>query len=252
MSRVEAVEFPGPLGTLRGMLHRPATPEPWPALMMLHGFTGTRVENDRLFVQAARHFADAGLAVLRFDFYGSGESDGDFEEMTIRTELADAAAALDWLTGQPGIDAGRIGVLGLSMGGAVAALLAGQDPRVRALVLWNAVGLPAVHFSDIPDHGPEAGIVGGLRVGPDFLPEFYATDVVGALRGYAGPGLVVQGGADPVIEQREAEALHAALGDRGTLHIVPQATHTFEHPAWREQVFSLTGRWLQGHLAAGG
>ncbi|RPI95812.1 MAG: alpha/beta fold hydrolase, partial [Chloroflexi bacterium] len=117
MSTVKAIEFQGPLGTLRGMLHRPAAAGPSPVVLLLHGFTGQHIEDQRLFVQFARCLADGGYAVLRFDFYGSGDSDGEFDQFTMRSEVADAVTALDWLAAQPGLDIKRIGVVGLSMGG---------------------------------------------------------------------------------------------------------------------------------------
>ena len=88
MPTTEQIAFDGPLGTLRGLLHRPDGAEPAPVVLLLHGFTGQHIEQDRLFVQAARALAAAGFAALRFDFYGSGDSDGDFEEFTVESELA--------------------------------------------------------------------------------------------------------------------------------------------------------------------
>jgi hypothetical protein len=242
---VQQVAFEGPLGTLRGLLHRPRIAEQAvPAVLLLHSFTGQHIEDQRLYVQAARHLAGSGFAVLRFDFYGSGDSDGDFEEFTALTEVADAVAALDWLAQQPGIDAGRIGVVGLSLGGCVAALLAGQDARIKAAVLWNAVALPDLHFKDIP----QDGILGGLRIGPEFLKTFFGLDIAGTLRRYTGPGLVIWGTADLHVSQEEAEALQAALGERAELRRIAGADHTFLHPDWRREVFAITSDWLAEHL----
>jgi len=215
---------------------------------MLHGFTGQHIEDRRLFVQAARHLAEAGFAVLRMDFYGSGNSDGRFEEMTVLTEVEDAVAMLDWFTAQPGIDNDRIGVIGLSMGGAVTALLGARDPRVKAAVFWNALALPEMHFGDYPHTGPEAGIIGGMRLGEQFWPVFNALDIPGALAAYRGPGLVIRGTNDEVVFAPEADALIAALGDRGTLRTIDQGDHTFQHPAWRAELFAMTTEWLQATL----
>src|SRR5690606_36670830 len=148
------------LGTLRGMLHRPDGVDPTPAVILLHGLTGQHIESHRLFVQVARALADARFAALRFDFYGSGDSDGDYEEFTLDTELADACAGFDWLSTQSGIDPNRIGVVGLSLGGAIAALLAGQGPRVKTTVLWNAVA-SSREMSEKLSAGPYGGLVLG-------------------------------------------------------------------------------------------
>ncbi len=246
----QLVAFAGPLGTLRGVLHRPDRPARPPVVMLLHGFTGHHIESGHLFSQAARHLAKAGFAALRFDFYGSGNSDGDFAEMTVFTEVADAAAALDWLSAHPDLDTTRAGVVGLSLGGCVTALLAGQDPRVRAAVFWNAVSLPRLHFADIPRTGPDVGVSGGLRVGQAFFETFDALNITGHLRRYDGPGLVVRGTGDDVVADEEAAALMAALDTRGTRHDITGADHTFNHPRWRSGLFDVTTRWLGTHLTS--
>jgi uncharacterized protein len=251
MSDILPAAFLGPLGVLRGALHRPVgLTNPAPAVIMLHGFTGNHVEDQFLYAQGARYLAEAGFAVLRFDFYGSGDSDGTFDQCTVHTEVEDAARAVEWLGQQQGINPDRIGVLGLSLGGCVTALLAGRDPRVKAAVFWNAVCLPSLHFQDIPPSGDNAFIVGALRVGPNFLPTFYACDPLGAARQYRGPALIVQGTGDTVVPIHEADALKLALGERGELHHIVGADHTFKHPNWRRDLFDLTARWLRDHLAS--
>jgi len=79
------------------------------------------MESHWIFVKCARALARAGIASLRFDFYGSGESDGEFREVTLQGEIADARAAMDFFRRQKGIDPKRLGLLGLSLGGAIAA-----------------------------------------------------------------------------------------------------------------------------------
>ena len=65
-----------------------------PALLICHGFTGDKVENHFIFVKMARRLADAGFFAMRFDFRGSGESEGDFSDMTVPAEIDDARVAL--------------------------------------------------------------------------------------------------------------------------------------------------------------
>lgn len=149
------VEFRNRQGKLlRGMVHRPARPRSWgwdprkakgparvPGVVFFHGFTGDRMEAHWIFVKCARALANAGIASLRFDFYGSGESEGEFREVTLEGELADGEEAIKFFRRQKDIDPKRVGLVGLSLGGTVAACLA---PRVkgRALVLWAALAHP--------------------------------------------------------------------------------------------------------------
>ena len=52
----------------------------------------------------SRLLARQGIASARFDFLGSGESDGEFQDMTLSGEIADAGAILDWLGRVRGVD----------------------------------------------------------------------------------------------------------------------------------------------------
>lgn len=123
---------------LYGMMHLPERPGLHPGVILLHGFTGNSKESHFMFVKAARDFARNGLVALRFDFRGSGDSEGAFVDMTAPDEISDAVAALDFLSVQSEVDEERMGLLGLSLGGCVAACTAGVDARVKSLVLWSA------------------------------------------------------------------------------------------------------------------
>ena len=63
-----------------GMLHVPNGRGRFPGALLLHGFTGTKTESHRMFVKLSRRLAEHGIASLRFDFRGSGDSAGEFEE----------------------------------------------------------------------------------------------------------------------------------------------------------------------------
>ena len=174
----KAVEIESRNLTLRGMLHIPDNASgKVPVVCIFHWFTGTKVEPHFIFVKLSRRLEKAGIASLRFDFGGSGESDGDFEDMTILTELEDAKAILDYAKSLPFADAERIGVVGLSMGGTVASLLAGDRKEdVAALCLWAPAGDMGERLTQ--DRRPEEiqafrskgwWDVGGLTLGIDFL-----------------------------------------------------------------------------------
>ncbi|MGO4836274.1 alpha/beta hydrolase family protein, partial [Rhizobiaceae sp. 2RAB30] len=114
-----------------------------PVILLLHGFTGSRNElvipsvKEGIFQRAARMWADKGIASLRIDFRGNGESEGKFEDMTLDGQVKDALAALDFLANGNEVDDDRMAVVGWSMGGAVAATVAGRtDYDLRAVALW--------------------------------------------------------------------------------------------------------------------
>lgn len=236
---------------LYGMLHLPQGTGPHRAVVLLHGFTGHRSESHFIFTKQARHLARHGIAALRFDFRGSGESEGEFADVTIEGEISDAVAALDWLSAQPEIDKARIGVLGLSLGGLVAACLAGRDPRVRALVLWatpsnlaEVLNKGAANAPRPPVPQPSGLDIGGLVVGHAFIREVTAARPLDEIRRFAGPTLIVHGTADASVPPDSArEYMHALTGPK-SLRMIQGADHTFSSVAWEEEVITASTDWF--------
>ena len=129
---------------IAGVLHLPQRKDSAPGILMCHGFTGNKSETHFLFTRAARLFASLGMCVLRFDFRGSGDSEGLFEDVTVKTEIEDGIAAIDYLIGRPEVDRFRIGVMGFSMGAVIATFLASEKTAVRAICLWAPLAHPSL------------------------------------------------------------------------------------------------------------
>jgi pimeloyl-ACP methyl ester carboxylesterase len=107
------------------------------AILMLHGWTGYRTGPHQMLTRAARRFAVRGFPVLRFDFAGRGDSDGEAELATLATMAEDARAALRWLEREQGRT--RAIVIGLCSGCEVALVTAAlESQNVEQLVLWSA------------------------------------------------------------------------------------------------------------------
>lgn len=133
--------------TLAGTFTVPAGAGPHPAVVLVSG-SGPQdrdeaVMGHRPFLVLADHLTRAGVAVLRYDDRGFGQSTGDFGKASHVDFTNDALAALDWLKSQPEVDAKRIGVVGHSEGGIVAPLVASQRPdEIAFIVLLAGVGVP--------------------------------------------------------------------------------------------------------------
>ncbi len=237
-----------------GMLHLPEGKGKVPAVALCHGFTGNRIEAHRLFVKMARLLAANGIAALRFDFRGSGESEGDFEQVTVSSEITDALAALDFLRKQPEIDPERIGLLGLSLGGCVATCAAARDQRVRALVLWAAVadlsGFEQRLDPTARDLLEKQGWLdfGGWKVSKAFYEDTTRVAPLREALRYDGAVLIVHGGNDPVVPVDHAHRYHAAFQCTKRLHIIPVADYTFARLSWEEEVMKVSLEWFKTHL----
>jgi dienelactone hydrolase len=117
--------------------------EPVPLVILVHGHGGSREEAGG-FTRVADALAEVGIASIRMDFPGCGESVEPFTENHLANMLADIRVSRDFAIEHPGIDAKRVGILGYSMGGRLA-MLASLKDKYAAMVLWNPVG------SDGPD-----------------------------------------------------------------------------------------------------
>lgn len=83
-------------------------------------------------------FLDAGFAVLTYDKPGCGDTAGDWRSQTLPDRARHAAAALEKLRRQNGVDSRRVGLWGASQGGWVVPLAAGQDPSVAFAMLVSS------------------------------------------------------------------------------------------------------------------
>jgi len=234
------------------LLHLPQS-TPAPGVIMCHGFTGHKAETHRLFVDAARDFTRNGLAVLRFDFRGSGDSEGEFHEMTISREIEDARAALDCLTARPEVDPVRLGVLGLSLGGCVAACLAGTDDRVRALVLWAAVAHPERSFArHAPEFTGDVLDMNGWPLGRGFVNDLPNIQPLKQIASYVGPSLVLHGSNDEAVPPSDASDYRLALGGRCRLHMIEGADHVFSTLRYKAEAIEVSRDFLVSALPTGG
>jgi exosortase A-associated hydrolase 2 len=122
---------------LIGVFHEPETGNRQPPILMLHGWTGYRTGPHQMLTRAARRLAAQGFPVLRFDFSGRGDSDGNAELATLATMTEDARAALRWL--EQVQRSTRAIALGLCSGCEVAlATAALENEKIEKLVLWSA------------------------------------------------------------------------------------------------------------------
>lgn len=238
---------------LLGVVHRPVPNGPPPAVLFLHGCTGSRAEAHWIFVKLARELAARGIMALRFDFRHSGESEGSFEDMTLSGEISDALRAIEFLAGECGADPDRIGLLGLSMGGAVAAIAAGRlRERVKSCVLMNPVAHP---FEDLQFLAQSREVrvarfpveYNAFLFGRAFLEELPGIRPLEEIIRATCPVLVVNGDADRTVRPGRSreyrDTLHAA-GLPAELFILGDADHTFASAAWERAVAEKTGDWF--------
>jgi hypothetical protein len=209
-----------------------------PAVVWLGGFksdmAGTKAQ------ALADWAAAAGRAYVRFDYFGHGESSGDFGAGTITRWRADALAVLDQLTEGPVV------LVGSSMGGWIACLAAMAAPeRVKAMVLVA----PAPDFTEklmtpeIPPDGHAALAAEGVWLRPSeygdpypitrtLLEDGLRWSILGAEPvPVEVPVRILQGGADPDVPWRHAlELANALKGQDVVFTLIKDGDHRLSRP----------------------
>jgi len=144
------VTFPNPEAgiELAGTLTLPEGAGPFPAVVLVSG-SGPQDRNETLlghkpFLVLADHLARNGVAALRFDDRGVGESTGDFAAATSEDFATDALAAVAYLREQPEVGRGRVGIVGHSEGGLIAPMAANRSDDVAFIIMLAGPGVPGI------------------------------------------------------------------------------------------------------------
>ncbi len=217
---------------LSGTLTLPADVEgQMPVAILLHGLATDRSWCDDI----AWTLAASGIASVRFDFSGTGESDGAQEDMTVSSEIRDTLAILDYVQGLEFADTDNILLVGKSMGGVDAVLAARQRPgEIKAICLWYpAFGLAEAvsrgfllgQFFD-PTDPPETLTAAGYTFGRGFLQEAARLDCASACRSYDGPVLILHGDRDYIAPIGFSFAMSHEFPNC-TLRVIPGGGHGF-------------------------
>jgi dienelactone hydrolase len=220
------------------------------AVVLLHGAGSTRSAVLDHAVVLARH----GYGVLLLDSRGHGESGGhamDFGWWGDR----DIAAAVTYLDGRPDVRDGRIGAVGMSMGGEQAIAAAGVDPRILAVVAEGTTGM------QLADHGwlGHYGVRGWITKGIDWVTYQASELLSGAPRPMSLRDAIAAAAPRPVLLIAAGDVADESIAGRffregsprtAQLWVVPGAAHTgglATRPAeWEAQVT----RFLDGALGS--
>ena len=141
------LKIPTRLGlNLAAVYHQPSTPGPYPLVILLHGFTGYKEEEH--IATLAEALAYQGIAALRFDAPGSGESEGTWaEDYRVNKYVSAVGDVLEYAKTNLEIDPNLVAIWGHSMGGYIALATAAHSTDIKALVASQ----PSIGWMMVPE-----------------------------------------------------------------------------------------------------
>ena len=203
----ERVTIDGDHGKLQAVIQKPDLKpgQQCPMVVFCHGFGGTK--EGPLFELITDSLQKHGIASIRFDFNGHGESEGKFEEMTVPNEINDAKKVVEYVRDLRYVS--KVALVGHSQGGVVASMTAGElGSDISAVVLMA----PAAVLRDDAIRGSTFGkqynpldppeyveLWGPQRLGRNYIKTAFSLPIYETAANYHGPALIIHGNGDRIV-----------------------------------------------------
>ena len=204
----EKLSLDGDHGSLAAIVQKPELKqgEQCPMVVFCHGFGGSK--DGPLFELIADSLQRHGIASIRFDFNGHGESEGDFKDMTVPNEIEDAKKVIEYVRNLRYVS--KIALVGHSQGGVVASMTAGElgTEDIAAVVLMA----PAAVLRDDAIRGSTMGkqynsldppeyveLWDGKKLGYNYIKTAFSLPIYETAVKYQGPAMIIHGNADRVV-----------------------------------------------------
>lgn len=252
---IEKISFTNEAGLkLAARLDRPPTRAPIAYALFAHCFTCTK--HSKAAATIGRTLAEAGLAVLRFDFAGLGESEGLFDDTTFSSNVDDLLAAAAFLARhrQPA----KI-LIGHSLGGAAVLRAAPRLPEAAGVVTIGAPADPR-HLGRLMEAPPSVDgnpstvrlNVGGRRltVNRQFLDDLEKAPRDGAIARIDKALLIFHSPMDQVVGIDHAARLFQAARHPKSFVSLDQADHLLSNPADAVYAAMLIAAWARKYIQA--
>ncbi len=234
--KMEKISFESEGQKISGILHFPVEKNP-PCVIASHGLLSGK--NSEKYIALGEQISKEGIAMLRFDFRGIGESEGREEDNTISKKVADLNAGIDFIRSYPGLG-NRIGLIGSSLGGFLSLIKASEDKGIKAVVTWAT----PIHLDDLGTERQE----GDYPLPPEVFFEDLPKHRLVPLLPKVSHCLVIHGERDELVPLDQALGIFTHLRVPKELHVIGGADHRLTDPAARQRAIDLSVDWFKKYL----
>ena len=252
----ENVTIQGDHGALAAVVQRPDGLEQYPMVILSHGFTASK--EDKIMTNVANKLEKEGVASIRFDFNGHGQSQGLSQDMTVPNEVSDLKHVYDYASQLPGVK--KIGLLGHSQGGVVSSMTAGElgSKKIKALVLMAPAAvlredairgnMMGIQYDPLnPPAVIELPMLHNFKVGANYVKEAQNLQIFPTAAKYKGQALMIHGKADVIAPWSYSER-YGQTFKHGQVNYLPTADHVFSNPQDMDQATTWAADFLAQNL----
>jgi dipeptidyl aminopeptidase/acylaminoacyl peptidase len=233
--RTKKVSFESDGCKISGILHLPDNENP-ACVIASHGLLSSK--DSEKYIALGERMSRDGIAMLRFDFRGIGESEGSEEDNTISKKMVDLNAAIDFVKTYPALG-DRIGLIGSSLGGFLSLTRAARDKEIRAVVVWAT----PLHLDDLGSKKEE-----DYPLPPEAFFEDLPKHRLLPLLQNVSNVLVIHGERDELVPVDQAMGIFYSLGFPKEIHVIGGADHRLTDPDHRQRAIELSLDWFKKHL----
>jgi len=233
-AKTETLKIQGSKGKLAAVIEKPeiSKGEKVPMVIICHGFTGNK--NESLLKAISEGLLKNDIASIRFDFNGHGESEGDFQEMTVPNEIEDALKVYEYVSALDYVS--DVAIIGHSQGGVVASMTAGKlGDKISAVVLLAPAAVlreDAIRgnimgkFYNSLDPPEYVEIYNGLKLGKDYIKTAFSLPIYSTAKGYQGPACMIHGTGDVIVPYTYSLRYQGIWPD-SEVHLIDTGDHIF-------------------------
>jgi len=234
--KIERVSFKSEGQRISGVLHLSETANP-PYVITSHGLLSSK--DSEKYIALGEQISKEGMGMLRFDFRGIGESEGEEEDNTVSKKIADLNAAIHFIRSYSE-SGNRIGLLGSSLGGFLSLLKASTDKEIKAVVVWAT----PLHMDDLGSKKQEED----YPLPPEAFFEDLPRHRLLPLLPHVSNCLVIHGEKDELVPMEQALGIFNSLGLPKEIHVIGGADHRLTDPVHRQRAIELSVEWFKKYL----
>ena len=237
---------------LKGVLHIPSGKGLFPAVILLHGLSSNY--EDKLIKSTALKLEKEGVIALRFSLSGHKPSGGSYKDITVSQFVKDVKNAINFLSKKSIVRKKRIAIMGHSIGGVTALLVASKFYKQLNSVVSVSAFVDVKLLIELNQEKGEINIgrdyfkLWDLKVTKKHFEDKLYKNNKKIISDIHLPILIIHGDKDKTVKVKDARTIYSLLEQPRGLKVIKGGNHNFTNSYHLDQLVDLTIKWFKKYL----